>query len=137
VTGARVKFLVMIYPNPELLASMPEARFSATMRSCLEHADNLRRDGRLLDTQMLQPAHTAKSLRTKDGKVTVVDGPFAETKEVLGGFNVIEAASIDEAIEIARAFPWTDIGCVEVRPILEVDDMRDRVGAPRYTMTSA
>lgn len=127
----------MIYPNPELLASMPEAKFSTTMRECLEHADNLRRDGRLLDTQMLQPPHTAKSLRTRNGKVTVVDGPFAETKEVLGGFNVIDAANIDEAVEIARAFPWTDIGCVEVRPILEVDEMRDRVGAPPYTEASA
>ena len=126
-----MKFLVMIYPDPDLLAAMPEGEFKSTMRQCLEHADELRREGRLLDAQMLQPTNTAKSLRTKNGTVTVVDGPFAETKEVLGGFNVIEAPNIDEAVEIARAFPWTDIGCVEVRPILEVDDMRERVGAPR------
>jgi hypothetical protein len=124
-----MKFLVLIYPDPKKVDAMPAARFASTMRACLAHADQLRAGGKLLDTQMLQPAPTARTLRKKAGKLTVTDGPFAETKEVLGGFNVVEAESLDEAVKIAAEFPWTDVGSVEVRPILPVEEMRARVGA--------
>ncbi len=124
-----MKFLVLIYPDPAKLDAMPDSEFASTMRGCLAHADDLRARGKLLDTQMLQPPATAKTLRKRGGKVAVVDGPFAETKEVLGGFNVIEAESFEEALQIAARFPWTDIGSIEVRPILPLEDMRARVGA--------
>jgi hypothetical protein len=61
--------------------------------------------------------------------VKAVDGPFAETKEMLGGFNLIEARDMDEAIEIASHFPWAQTGCVEVRPVRDMDAVRLRVGA--------
>jgi len=124
-----MKFLVLIYPDPKKLEAMPAAKFASTMRECLAHADQLRARGKLLDTQMLQPASTARTLRKNANKLTITDGPFAETKEMLGGFNVLEAETLDEAVQIAAEFPWTEVGSVEVRPILPVEEMRARVGA--------
>ena len=124
-----MKFLVLIYPDPERLDAMPEHEFSSTMRECLAHADQLRTCGQLLDTQTLQPASKARTLRKRAGKLTVTDGPFAETKEVLGGFNVVEAESLEEALRLAAGFPWIEVGSVEVRPILSVETTRARVGA--------
>jgi hypothetical protein len=124
-----VKFLVLIYSDPERLNALAESAFASTMRECLAHADELKQRGVLLDTQMLKPAPTAKTLRKRSGKLLVSDGPFTETKEVLGGFNLIEADSMEQALELAAGFPWTEFGSVEVRPILPVEQMRARVGA--------
>ena len=98
------------------------------MRDCLTHADHLRGKGRLLESQMLKDATTAKSVRVRNGRQTTIDGPFAESKEVLGGFNVIEAESMDEAVRMAARFPWAQTGCVEVRPIQDIGAVRERVG---------
>jgi hypothetical protein len=125
-----MKFVLLIYNDPPLLDALPRPEFDARMRTCLAHADDLKRDGKLLDTQMLASPSAAKTVRVRDGRRTVVDGPFAETKEVIAGFNVIEAASLDEALEIASQFPWTSTGCVEVRPIVDVGAVRASVGAP-------
>ncbi|HEX9129185.1 MAG TPA: YciI family protein [Gemmatimonadaceae bacterium] len=124
-----MKFMVLIYNDDTMLDAMPPAQFDATMRGCLEHADELRKDGRLLDSQMLESASTAKSLRTRKNRLTVLDGPFAETKELLAGFNLIEAENMDEAVRIAAEFPWTRTGCVEVRPVRDIDTVRQQVGA--------
>src|SRR6267143_4033662 len=97
------------------------------MRGCLAHADELRRDGRLTDSQMLEDAETAKSVRIRNGRTKIMDGPFSEAKEVLGGFNLIEAKDMHEAIEIAMEFPWAHTGCVEVRPVRDIDTVRRRV----------
>lgn len=122
-----MKFIVLIYNDPELLGAVPQAEFDSTMRECLVHADELRRDGKLLDSQMLEPPSTAKSVRIRAGKRVVRDGPFAESKEILGGFNLIEAADMEEALKIADAFPWASTGCVEVRPVREIATVRKRV----------
>jgi hypothetical protein len=124
-----MKFMVLIYNDDTMLDAMPRAQLDATMRGCLEHADKLRKDGRLLDSQMLESASTAKSLRSRKNRLTVLDGPFTETKELLAGFNLIEAENMDEAVRIAAEFPWTRTGCVEVRPVREIDTVRQRVGA--------
>ena len=71
----------------------------------------------------------AKTVRIRGGRVKAVDGPFAETKEVLGGFNLIEARDVDEAVEIAAQFPWARTGCIEVRPVRDIGAVRQRVGA--------
>ena len=68
-------------------------------------------------------------MRIRNGQARVSDGPFAETKELLGGFNLIEADDIDEAVRIASALPWATTGCIEVRPVRDVDIVRQRVGA--------
>jgi hypothetical protein len=124
-----MKFLLLIYTEPALLDALPSAEFDATMRGCIEHADDLKRDGCLIESQQLEPAATARSVRVRNGRQTVLDGPFAETKEVLAGFNLIEAEDIDEATRIASEFPWTRTGCVEVRPIKDFNAVRERVGA--------
>jgi hypothetical protein len=122
-----MKFILLIYNDPAKLDALPPGEFDADMRSCFAHTDELREQGHLLDSQMLQSPANARSVRIRDGRRTIVDGPFAETKEVLGGFNVIEADNMEEALRIAAEFPWAKTGCVEVRPIQELDAVRQRV----------
>lgn len=124
-----MKFMLLIYNDSALLDAMPATEFDATMRDCLTHADELRQEGRLLESQMLESPATAKSVRIRKGRVTTVDGPFAEAKEVLGGFNLIEARDMEEAVQIATQFPWARTGCVEVRPVRDIQTVRQRVGA--------
>jgi hypothetical protein len=124
-----MKFMVLIYNDPELLGSLPPREFDETMRGCLEHAHELQQQGYLIESQQLEAPATAKSIRTRKGKMTTMDGPFSETKEVLGGFNLIEAENMDEAVRIASEFPWAETGCVEVRPVKDLNAVRQRVGA--------
>jgi len=124
-----MRFAIIIYTDRALLDALPAGQFDAKMRACLAHADDLRRDGRLLDSQMLEGAATAKSVRIRSGRRTVVDGPFTETKEMLAGFNLIEAADMDEAVRIATEFPWVETGCVEVRAVQDFAAVRRRVNA--------
>ena len=122
------KFALLIYTDDTLLDALPEGEFAASMRHCLEHADELRTEGRLLDSQMLEGADRARSMRVRSGRRTIVDGPFAETKELLAGFNIIEAADMDEACRMAAAFPWAATGCIEVREVRDIGAVRERVG---------
>src|SRR3954464_701619 len=125
-----MKYIVLIYADPKLLAETPPEEFKATMRDCLVHADEMQRDGKLLQTEMLEDTRAARSIRVRNGKKAILDGPFAETKEVLGGFNIIEAKDMDEAVRIAEQFPWSQMGSVEVRPSREVASVRRAVGLP-------
>lgn len=122
-----MKFILLIYNDPAKLDAIKGERFNAEMRDCLAHADDLRARGSLLDTQMLEDPERAKSVRVRQGRVTATDGPFAETKEVLGGFNLIEADSMEEAVRMAAEFPWIRTGCVEVRPVRDIEAVRARV----------
>ncbi|RCS28875.1 YciI family protein [Rhodanobacter denitrificans] len=124
-----MKFLVMIYCDDALLDALPEGEFDNLMHGCFAKADALRAQGQLRDSQQLEAPATARTMRVRDGRTSVVDGPFAETKEYLGGFNLIEAADMDEALRIASAFPWARTGAIEVRPVRDMDLVRKRVGA--------
>ena len=124
-----MKFVLVIYNDPALYDALPLAQTDGMMRDCLAHADQLRRDGSLTESQMLEGVETAKSVRIRNGKTKVTDGPFSEAKEVLGGFNLIEARDMDEAIQIAAEFPWAQTGCVEVRPVRDIEAVRRRVNA--------
>ena len=124
-----MQFLLLIYNDDSLLDALPAGEADAMMRECFDHADALREQGSLRQSQQLEDAKIAKTVRRRGGTVSVVDGPFAETKEMLGGFNLIEAADMDEAVRIASEFPWTATGCVEIRPIRDIDAVRRRVGA--------
>jgi hypothetical protein len=124
-----MKYLLMVYNDDSMLSALTQSEFDTRMCVCIKHADELRAQGQLLDTQQLEAPSTAKTVRIRNGGVTVVDGPFAETKEYLGGFNLIEAADMDEAIKIAMAFPWTRTGSVEIRPVRDFEAVRRRVGA--------
>ncbi len=125
-----MQFLMLIYTDDTLMDALPKGEFDQRMRGCLTHADELRDGGHLLASQQLEPAATARSMRVRNGRTTIVDGPFAETKEVLAGFNLIEAADMDEAMRIAGEFPWASTGCIEIRPVRDMDAVRRRVGAP-------
>ena len=125
-----MKFLLLVYNEEAALEALPEGRFDSMMHDCLVHADELSAQGTLLGYQQLEAANSAKSVRIRNGRTSVVDGPFAETKEILGGFNLIEAENIEEAVRIASEFPWAATGCIEVRPIRDIGAVRRRVGLP-------
>ncbi|WP_130620263.1 YciI family protein [Dyella amyloliquefaciens] len=124
-----MKFLVMIYNDDALLDALPQGEFDTMMKGCFEKADALRAEGCLLDSMQLESPAQAKSLRMRDNKMSVMDGPFAEAKEYLGGFNLIEARDMDDALRIASLFPWASMGRIEVRPVRDMDAVRRRVGA--------
>lgn len=123
------QYLLLIYIDPALLQALPTAEFDALMRDCLRHADALKGQGILQAAQKLQPIEQARTLRVRGGEARIMDGPFAETRELLAGFNLIQAASADEAMRIARGFPWARFGSIEVRPLEDMDAERQRVGA--------
>jgi hypothetical protein len=84
-----------------------------------EFTASIRRSGHLIACNRLMPPETAKTVRVRNGKVSATDGPFAETKELFGGFYLIEAKNLDEAIRVASRIPGASRGCVEVRPVAE------------------
>lgn len=124
-----MKYLLLVYIDQELLDEVPQAEYDHLMKGCIEHADELQAQGMLLGYQQLEPPKAAKSVRVRNGKATVLDGPFAETKEMLAGFNLVEAGSLEEAVRLAQEWPWARYGCIEVRPVRDVDEVRRRVGA--------
>jgi hypothetical protein len=123
-----MQYLLLVYTDPALMEQLPVECFNTEMRQCLRHADELQQQGTLLAARQLQPVSSAKSVRVRAGKTQVLDGPFAETKEVLAGFNLVEADSMEEAVKLAQEFPWTRYGCIEVRPVGDMEAMRRRVG---------
>lgn len=124
-----MQFLVLIYNDESLVGALPAEEFDRTMHGCFVHADELRAQGKLLQSMQLEAPVTGRTVRIRGGKASVVDGPFAETKEILGGFNLIEAVDLDEAVRIAAEFPWAETGSIEVRPVRDIDAVRRRVGA--------
>jgi hypothetical protein len=124
-----MKYLLMVYSDDSLLEALPPGEFDTRMHACITHADEQRECGKLLDAQQLEAPATAKSVRIRAGKTFVLDGPFAETKEYLAGFNLVEADSEEEAIRMAAELPWAQTGCIEVRPVRDFDAVRRRVGA--------
>jgi len=124
-----MKYLLLIYIDPQLLQALPTDEYDTLMRGCLQHADALQADGTLLMSQRLQPPASAQTLRSRQGQSRVLDGPFAETREILAGFNLIEAADADAAMQIARQFPWAAYGSIEVRAVDDLDAERNRLQA--------
>ena len=124
-----MQYLTLIHIDPVLLAELPQDEYDRLMRGCFAKADALRDAGCLHGSQQLLEPATARTLRVRDGVARVTDGPFAETREFLAGFNLIEADSLDEAVRIAHEFPWIRFGSIEVRPVRDMQAVRDRVGA--------
>jgi hypothetical protein len=114
-----MKFMCLAYEDPEAFDRLSQADWHAFRTEVLDYVAGLRASGRLIDARPLQRAGTASTVRVRDGKRLVSDGPFAETKEQIGGFFLIEAPSIDEAIEVAAKWPSARIGAIEVRPVDE------------------
>lgn len=114
-----MKYLCLAYEEQRVLDDLTHAEWQALREETLAYVDSLRATGRLIDTRPLQSAATAATVRVRNGKVAVTDGPFAETKEQIGGFFLIEADSLDDAVRIASDWPSARLGAIEVRPIEE------------------
>lgn len=114
-----MKFMCIAYEEERKLNELTEAEWLALRQETLDYVDTLRTSGRLMVTHALQSATTASTVRVRGGRLSVTDGPFAETKEQIGGFFLIEANDFDEAIQIAAKWPSARIGSIEVRPIEE------------------
>jgi hypothetical protein len=115
-----MKFMFMIFHDEKELEALSETERQALVDSALEYDDEIRRSGHYIVSNALQPARTARTVRVRGGKVSTTDGPFAETKEQLGGFFLIEARDMDEACVLASRFPPARLGIVEVRPVREL-----------------
>jgi hypothetical protein len=109
-----MKYLCLVYLEGQKLRAVAD-------RECRACGDGFRERGLLLAAEALQPIDTATTVRVRNGKVSVTDGPFAETKEQLAGFYLIEARDLNEAIQVAAKIPPAREGCVEVRPVRELD----------------
>jgi hypothetical protein len=125
-----MKFMFTIYHDENVLDAMPEKEMQALVDSAIEYAEDLRRSGHYIMSNALQRTGTARTIRVQAGKVSTTVGPFAETKEQLGGFFVIEAKDMDEACAIAARFPPARVAVIEVRPVQELTHSRDRRGLP-------
>ena len=124
-----MQFLLLIYIDEALIQDVPAEEYDAMMRGCIQHADKLKAEGTLIASQQLEPVAQARTLRTRHAQARITDGPFAETRELLAGFNLIVAHDRDEAMRIAQGFPWARFGSIEVRPLEDMDAERERVGA--------
>lgn len=124
-----MQFLLLIYIDPILLQDVPAEEYDRIMRGCIQHADTLEAQGTLVLAQRLEPTDQARTLRTRASQARVTDGPFAETRELLAGFNLINARDHEDAMRIAEQFPWSRFGSIEVRPVADMDAERVRVGA--------
>jgi hypothetical protein len=115
-----MKFMFMIYHDEKMLDAMPERVLQGLVDAALDYDEEIRRSGHYIVSNALQRGATARVLRVRGGRVSTTDGPFAETKEQLGGFFLIEAKDMDEACAIAARFPPARIGTIEVRPVHEL-----------------
>ena len=125
-----MKFMFMIYHEENVLDAMPEKEMQALVDSAIEYAEEIRQSGHYIVSDALQRTGTARTIRVRAGKASTTVGPFAETKEQLGGFFLIEAKDIDEACAVAARFPPARVAVIEVRPVQELTHSRDRRGLP-------
>ena len=116
-----MKFLCLIYDEEAKLDAMPKGESDSFMGEYFAFTNAIRESGHYIKGDALQPVATARTVRVRDGKITTTDGPFAETKEQLGGYYLIEAGGFDEAVQIAARIPSAKLGSIEVRPILEFE----------------
>lgn len=113
-----MKYLCLICAET-VMEQMPEADAEKHYEEYSEFTDDIRKSGHFVDCNRLLPPTSAITVRVRNGKVSTCDGPYVETKEQLGGYYVIEARDLNEAIQVASRMPGAWIGCVEVRPIAE------------------
>jgi hypothetical protein len=115
-----MQYLLLIYAPEKQWQSMPEADRNAMSGEYMKFTAAIKTSKHLVGGDALQPTHTATTVRVRDGKTTTTDGPFAETREQLGGYYLIEAKDLDEATMIAARIPGAKVGSIEVRPILKL-----------------
>ncbi|HEX9615513.1 MAG TPA: YciI family protein [Bacteroidota bacterium] len=112
-----MKYLCLAFEEESTLNALSRSEWEALRRETLDYVDDLRQKEILISAEPLQSVKTASTVRVRGGKVSVTDGPFAETKETLGGFFLINARDLNDAIKIASRRPSARLGSIEVRPI--------------------
>jgi hypothetical protein len=125
-----MKYVGIAYEEERTLDALTEGEWQTLRQETLDYVETLQRSGRLILAQPLQSATRAATLRVRDGRLSVTDGPFAETKEQIGGFFLFEARNLQEAIAVAAKWPSARIGSIEVRPVEEGLRLDRRYGAP-------
>jgi len=115
-----MQYLLLIYENEKNWANMPQDEGRATMGEYHEFTESIAKSGHYKGGNALQPTNTATTVRVRNGKRQTTDGPFAETREQLGGYYLIDAANLDEATGIAERIPGARTGSIEVRPIMPI-----------------
>jgi hypothetical protein len=115
-----MRYLCAVYLELKSMESLSAAEGATLDRDSIAYDETLRRSGHYIVSDALQRANTAKTLRVRRGKLSVMDGPFAETKEQLGGFILVEARDMDQAVELASKIPMAKHGTIEVRPVMEI-----------------
>lgn len=123
-----MKYLCLVYQEEATVDALPGSLCDAIAAEVLDYRQELRQSGRLIASSPLQPVRMATTVRVRNGTVSITDGPFAETKEQLGGFYLIEARDLNEAIRVAAMMPSARLGSIEVRPLRELDCQRLRYG---------
>jgi hypothetical protein len=115
-----MRFLCAVYLEPKTMERLSPAEGTKLDRDSIAYDEELRRNGHYIASDALQHVTAARTLRVRKGKLSIMDGPFAETKEQLGGFILVEARDLDEAVELASKIPMAKHGSIEVRPVMEI-----------------
>lgn len=111
-----MKYLCLIYLNEKEMNAMPAAEMNELNAAHLALNNDLRKSGHFIEAEALEPVSSAAFIRVRQGKTSVIDGPFTESKELIAGFYLIEARDLDEAVQIAARFPSAPLATIEVRP---------------------
>ncbi|MBX2990138.1 MAG: YciI family protein [Bacteroidetes bacterium] len=114
-----MKYICLAYEEEGILNSLTKTEWEVLRKETLDYVNDLKNNGRLITAEPLQSVKLASTVRVRGGKVSITDGPFAETKETLGGFFLINARDLNEAIQVAVKWPSARFGSIEVRPIEE------------------
>lgn len=114
-----MRYLCLIYYDEKNLDALSRSERETLSEESYAYCDRLRQNGQFIAAEPLEPIHTATTVRVRGGKVATTDGPFAETKEQLGGFFMIDVPDLNEAVRVAAKIPAGRLGSVEVRPIKE------------------
>ncbi|MBK9242819.1 MAG: YciI family protein [Acidobacteria bacterium] len=114
-----MRYLCVIYDDEQMMAGMSKEQGEAFMGEYFAFTDGIKKSGHYLGGEALEPVATATSVRIRNGKLSTTDGPFAETKEQLGGYYLINARDLNDAIQVAAKIPSARTGTVEIRPIVE------------------
>lgn len=123
-----MKYLCLVFNEEKKLAALSEREARAFEAAQHAYDAQLRRRGQLIAAAALQPVQAATTVRLRNGRLSLTDGPFAPTKEQLGGFFLIEARDLNEAVQLAARMPSARTGCVEVRPIRDLARTTPREG---------
>jgi hypothetical protein len=118
-----MKYICLGFIDPNAFADVPPARQQAMMDECIAYDDQLRANGHFTGGEALQPPNTAMTLRYTNGRVVATDGPFAETKEQLGGILILEARDLNHAVELISKHPGAKFGPWEIRPAADLSEM--------------